>query len=309
MDEQTQGLIRRLAAGEAQEHTKSLSAALDQMGLLYEVSGNLLALPEKLELLDAEVIGKALSTDTHHCLSQLEIFWSLDSTNTHLLECVDAPGFHGRVCTAEQQVAGKGRRGRRWVSPFGRNIYLSLGWEIPRKTGGVGGLSLVVGMVVAGILREAGLNGVGLKWPNDIIFNGGKLAGILVEMAAVKDDRFRLVIGIGINLGIDNLHARQIDQAFSTAAGHLRLGRNRLLASVLEGVTQELIRFRATGFSAYAGRWTEFDLYAGQSVTIKLAEAERHGVNLGVDDEGNLILETPTGLEIYNAGEVSLRPS
>jgi BirA family biotin operon repressor/biotin-[acetyl-CoA-carboxylase] ligase len=309
MDDQSRTLIRRLVAGDVLDCTDALMAVLDQAGIGYEVSNGSVQLADTLELLDAGVIGDALSSNTRDVLSQLEIFWSLDSTNTYLLERVDSARFHGRVCTAEQQIAGKGRRGRRWVSPFGRNIYLSLGWEIPRDTGGVAGLSLVVGMVVAGVLRDAGLTGVGLKWPNDVIFNGGKVAGILVEMAAIKEGRFRLVIGIGINLGIDSIHAEQIDQAFSTAAGHLQLGRNRLLGLVLDGVAQELARFSTTGFAAYAGLWPEFDLYAGRPVLIKLADAERHGVNLGVDNDGNLMLETDDGLETYNAGEVSLRPT
>ena len=307
MDEVAQVQIRRLAKGESLPASPSLIEHLEQLNTPFSVDDHLVTLDSTLTLLDAGEIAHELSSPVRDGLSQLEIFWTVGSTNTYLIDRVDEPGFHGRVCTAEQQAAGKGRRGRSWVSPFGKNVYLSLGWEIPRSVSGVSGLSLVVGMAVAGILRRAGLHDIGLKWPNDILRNGGKLAGILVEMAPASNERYRAVVGIGINLQIDLRDARLIDQAYSTAQG-LNLSRNALIGQLIDGLVVALSRFQSVGFAGFAADWPEYDLYAGLPVQITMVDKVEVGINRGVDADGNLLLETGAGVSAYNAGEVSLRP-
>lgn len=308
MNKELQAAVRRLVAGDALPKTAVLVDALAELGLDWVKEGNELRLAKPRELLDADVIAAALSPAAQEKLSRLEIFWQIGSTNTYLLERATEPDFDGRVCTAEQQLAGKGRRGRHWVSPFGRNIYLSLGQRIPRASG-IAGLSLVVGMTLVTVLREMGIDSAGLKWPNDVLADNGKLAGILVEVEQANRDAYLVVIGMGINLSLDGIDVSSIEQSFSTLDRFAQVSRNALLGKLLDALVQELARFRETGFSAYASRWPEFDVYAGAEVAVKMAEQEIPGINRGIDDQGNLLVETEDGVRAFNAGEVSLRPA
>lgn len=309
MNPEVQSFIQRLARGEPGPATAELAAALRELGLEFRTQNDQLCLAEPLELLDVARIGDGLSAVTRQQLSQLNIFWSIDSTNTWLLGRADDSAFHGSVCLAEQQLAGKGRRGRQWVSPFGRNIYLSLGWVMSTAGVGASGLSLVVGMCVASVLRGLGVNQVGLKWPNDVLISGGKLAGILVEMAASSRNQARMVIGIGLNLRLDARDAGRIDQKFSTLADYAAISRNLLASRLIDEIVPELTRFSQQGFSAYASRWNSYNLYLGKPVSVSLVNETIHGIDRGVDTDGNLQLETPAGVISLNAGEVSLRPT
>lgn len=308
MNTEIQFQVKALARGEVVPSSKGLESALQELGLEFRRDEHRIALVTPLELLDAQKIGDGLSECARQQLSQLDIFWQIDSTNTWLLNRSALPEFHGSVCLAEQQLAGKGRRGRHWVSPFGKNIYCSLGWMMSTRDVGVSGLSLVVGMQVAGVLREMGLVDVGLKWPNDVLLSGGKLAGILVEMAASPRGEARLVIGMGINLRLDAADAGLIDQKFSTISDQVDLSRNLLAAKLIDRLVPELVNFADTGFAPYAAQWDDFNLYAGKSVRVNLMDKVVSGIDRGVDASGNLQLETDHGMQSFNAGEVSLRP-
>lgn len=307
MNLEIQELIRTLASGKSVPTTPKLVAALQDAGINCIYQNGQAAIETPLELLDADRIGEGLAEDIGRYLSQLDIFWSIDSTNTWLLERASEANFHGHLCLAEQQIAGKGRRGRHWVSPFGKNVYLSLGWRMSTAHANVAGLSLVVGMQVVRALQEQGLQHIGLKWPNDVLLGGGKLAGILVELAASPRDEARLVIGMGVNLRLDPHDASRIDQKFSTVSDQMVISRNALVASIINNVVPELARFSLTGFAPYAPHWNEFDLYKGLPVRVSLAGGIAVGINRGVDKGGNLLLETDQGIQSFNAGEVSLR--
>lgn len=299
--------IRTLAAGEPLPETPDLLADLDELGLESIRGEGGVSLSEPLELLNEDRITSTLKDASPHHARTI-VHWTIGSTNTWMLERADEPSFHGTVCLAERQEAGKGRRGRGWVSPFGRNIYMSTGWTLPRSTG-IAGLSLTVGMVVAAVLRDAGLEEVGLKWPNDVLLGSGKLAGILVEMAAPTAVSHRVVIGVGINLRLDARDAARVDQPWSMVVGRIDVTRNELVSRLLDSMLPALATFSERGFEPFAAAWPEYDQLAGCRVRVLQGDRVIEGTNAGIDETGQLKLETSAGLQLFNAGEVSLRPA
>jgi BirA family biotin operon repressor/biotin-[acetyl-CoA-carboxylase] ligase len=205
------------------------------------------------------------------------------------------------------QTAGKGRRGRRWVSPFGSNIYFTYGRFVSRHLSELGGLSLAVGMLAVDVLRSMGLQNVGLKWPNDIMLDGGKLGGILLELRASEARGIGLVAGVGLNLSLKAEEASSIDQPWSAISSQLAMPRNILLGR-LGGMIVNLIQaFEDVGFDSLAEKWGEYNLYAGQQINVIRGREIISGVDSGVDRDGNLLLRTKAGLEVHNSGEVSIR--
>ena len=302
-------MIRELAGGDLVPASDGLISSLQSLGIGYGEHDGVVSLDQPLELLDAHRIEHGLSANTRKALSKLEIFWSIDSTNSFLLSHAHESGFHGSICLAEQQLAGKGRRGRHWVSPFGKNVYLSLGWRMSTRKVGIEGLSLVVGMLVVSALRDLGIEDVGLKWPNDVLVRDGKLAGILVEVAASRRGEANLVIGVGVNLRLDDRDARQIGRQFATVAEQMAVSRNELVSRLIDYIFLGLSGFQQAGFAPYFAQWSEYDVYLGRDVRITVAGKEIEGIDRGVDEEGNLLLETADGVQAFNAGEVSLRPA
>jgi len=169
-------------------------------------------------------------------------------------------------------------------------------------------LSLVVGMLVVDVLRAMGLERVGLKWPNDIVLDGGKLGGILLELRASDARGVGLVAGLGLNLSLNAGEASSIDQPWSAISSQLSMPRN-ILFGRLGGMIVNLIQdFEDVGFDSYAGNWDEYNLYTGQQINVIRGSEIISGIDSGVDREGNLLLRTEGGLEVHNSGEVSVRP-
>lgn len=298
-------LIKTMADGKRVHSSPALLQSLQQLGLKVHEDGTEVRLAKSLELLDAESIRASLA-DRILPISCLEVHWSIDSTNNHLMSKTGKEGFHGSVCLAERQISGRGRRGRTWVSPFGRNIYLSIGWNVPR-TSSVAGLSLVMGMQVVRSLRSSGVVDAGLKWPNDVLLGGGKLSGILIELAAPAKKKQSVVVGVGVNLQLEQDEAAAIDQPWSSASEVLDISRNELVCLLIRNLTTELARFSLTGFRPYQHLWNDFNLYLGKAVLILKGDGVVEGIDRGVDEVGNLKLETVAGIQTFNAGEVSLR--
>jgi len=170
----------------------------------------------------------------------------------------------------------------------------------------LGGLSLVAGMQVVKTLRQLGVQTVGLKWPNDVILEGGKLAGILVELLPNKD-RVSVVLGIGINLALSKIDTQAIDQAWSVVPESIKLARNQMVAALLNNLIPVLQAFADTGFAPYGAAWQGFNLYQGQAVEVRLGERVIQGIDHGIDASGQLQVLTEEGIQVFNAGEVSLR--
>jgi BirA family biotin operon repressor/biotin-[acetyl-CoA-carboxylase] ligase len=296
-------MIRALARGEGIIKSRGLIDALSVLGLdVYEKSG-LLYLCDPIELLRAErILGHLTSRPL------LEIHWTIGSTNSHLMELKPQPDST-IVCLAERQEAGRGRRGNTWVSPFGKNIYLSVGTKFRRRTSELGGLSLVIGIQVIKTLRNLGLDNIGLKWPNDVLLLKGKLAGILVELKREHQGDVFVVIGIGINFELEEKHSESIDQPWSELKPHITLSRNDVAGQLVNNMLMALEVFESRGFSAFRDEWNESNLYRGREVIVHLGEEQISGRDAGVDNNGNLLLETTEGIRVFAAGQVSLRPA
>lgn len=276
--------------------------------------GHRLAAP--LELLRRDAVLAELDAAARTALQDLEILLDVDSTNSHLMrraqEGALAPGL-ARACLAEQQSAGRGRRGRRWVSPFGRNMYLSLLRQFTTGAVGLEGLSLVVAVALVRALREAGVEGLALKWPNDVLWGRRKLAGILLEMSGDVTGDCQVVIGIGLNIDSDPGAMTEVEQPWADlrAVAPALPGRNRLVGLVLKQLLAALREFETGGFAAFRDEWEALDAYRGLPVDVRQGAAgeggSTSGVALGVDAQGALRLDTGNGVRIFSGGEVSLR--
>lgn len=230
---------------------------------------------------------------------------SIDSTNQHLLGL--GSGAQGVLCIAETQTAGRGRRGRQWISPVGRSLSISLGWPTRRSLGELGGLSLVAGVAIVQTLHRAGAEEVGLKWPNDVLARGAKICGILTELINTPDTR-TAVIGFGVNVQLTDQEIADVEQPVIDLS---RLGvavdRTTLTIDLVRNLKEALQRFEQHGFADFIPQYAELHLYHDQEVNIHQGSTLISGRVAGIDEDGALILQGAAGEQRFLAGEVSLR--
>lgn len=274
---------------------------------MFSVPGRGYRLSEPLELLNSMRVRELLTPACRKQLHTLTVLDQVDSTNTWLMsQSTDFPA----VCLAEWQTAGRGRRGRHWVSPFGANLYMSLGWQFDDLPPGFTALAMVAAIAAARALRGLGIPGVAIKWPNDLLVSGKKLGGILVDMQGEPPGRARSVIGIGINLRMPVAAAAKIDQPWTDVAALVpeqTPDRNRLAAALIEELMAALQVFAAQGFGAFTTDWRALDLAAGRTVNLHHRQQVIHGTALGVDQDGALLLRTDAGTRRFVSGDLSLR--
>lgn len=302
--------FERLIAGESVVVTAELTGFLDEIGVDYQLEGQQLVITEELDWLDPDRVLKSIETTAEQIDSgnlQLDVHRVVGSTNDLVMQRLDQAVAGTLICTAEMQTAGKGRRGRQWVSPFGRNVYLTLGTFLKRPLAELGGLSLVVGMQVADSLRQSGLTGATLKWPNDLLLGSGKMGGILVELKPAESRGIGVVAGVGINLSLSDEDAASIDQPWTAAGAGLRISRNDLVGVLAQRISAAMQEFDRSGFEPFMHDWNNYNRYFGEKVSIHRGDQRFEGKDCGVDASGNLLLETPQGLRTFNSGEVSLR--
>lgn len=263
-----------------------------------------------LELLDRDRILAGLTDATRAGLSRLEVYPVIDSTNSYLLGKAREGWPSGAICLAEQQTSGRGRQGRNWLSPFGASLAFSLLWRFEVSPATLSGLSLATGVAVARVLRDSGVPGAGLKWPNDVLCRGRKLGGILLESGGTVS-AFYVVAGIGLNVAIPQATATGIDQPWidlREILGMAPISRNRLAALLISELIGTFVRFQQGGFADLAEEWAGFDLLVGRRVRLQLPNATVVGIARGVDATGALLLETEDGrTQPYLGGEISLR--
>lgn len=290
---------------------KHLKLIESQFGLsMYSVKGRGYRLSTRLDLLDATKIESLLSKELRTRIPVPEVLQQVDSTNSYLAAKAGQGTPSNTSCFAEQQTAGRGRRGRGWVSPFGNNIYMSLYRKLGIDISAIGGLSLGVGIACIEALDALGVRGIGLKWPNDILFNDRKLAGILIEVTGEQGGPASIVVGIGLNTRMDPGEAEVIDQPWcdlSEIHGSEGLSRNLLAARLLEGVVLALDRFERYGFWPLVDLWNRYDVYKGKKIRLQLGEKSIVGVHRGVSEQGALLLESDGSVVPFHGGEVSLR--
>ncbi|MCY0112132.1 MULTISPECIES: bifunctional biotin--[acetyl-CoA-carboxylase] ligase/biotin operon repressor BirA [Pseudomonas] len=235
------------------------------------------------------------------------VFDSIDSTNAQALRAIGQGQVAPFLVVAERQIAGRGRRGRKWVSPFAENLYYSLVLRIDGGMRQLEGLSLVVGLAVMQTLRKLGVADVGLKWPNDVLVDSKKIAGILLELVGDPADVCHVVLGIGINVNMQA--ADEVDQQWTSM--RLESGksfdRNALVVELSNQLQAYIQRHQVGGFSVLQAEWEENHLWQGRMVSLIAGVNQIDGVVLGIDNQGALRLKVNGMEKVFSGGELSLR--
>lgn len=282
---------------------------IEALGIpLTSITGKGYCIEGGLDLLNKEVIHANMTAQASQLVSTLDVIGVVDSTNTLAMKKA-MKGSSGYVCTAERQTAGRGRRGRNWSSPYGGNIYLSVVWEFAAGAASLDGLSLLVGVVVVDALVKAGLEDVQLKWPNDVLHQRRKLAGILLEVTGDVAGPCQVVIGIGLNVNMPDFASKKIDQPWTDVNSILddSISRSQLLALLLNELMPKLKEFERTGFAPFRDRWQELDAFSEKEVKLIFGHESIVGREIGVDNKGAILIQTKKGVESFSGGEVSLR--
>ncbi|HEY3850822.1 MAG TPA: biotin--[acetyl-CoA-carboxylase] ligase [Steroidobacteraceae bacterium] len=281
------------------------------------IGGRGYRLPAPVELLDAGRIEGAMCEERRRAIHRLEVLLDVDSTNTRLLELPPPPPGCANVCSSELQHAGRGRRGRPWLSPFGGSLALSLGWSFAGAAAVNPTLSLAVGVAISRALRRIGVMRVRLKWPNDIWLDDRKIGGVLVELRTEAGGPAHVVIGIGLNVSLSAEQRRTIEAGDVRNASvriatlsdgcQEKVSRNVLAATLLEELLSMLGDFERSGFAVFREEWLALDALAGRNSRVLAGDGSVEGTARGVDGDGALLLEVGGRLERHVSGEVSLR--
>jgi BirA family transcriptional regulator, biotin operon repressor / biotin---[acetyl-CoA-carboxylase] ligase len=300
--------VSRSAVWKAVESLRQLGATL------HAVRNRGYRLRSGTDALHAARITELLSAAVRGHLRRIEATWTVDSTNSVLLGRPNSPLGACDVFLAEYQTAGRGRRGRAWLAPPGGAICLSLGWtfrEVPRE---IGALGLAVGVCALRALRDSGLERAALKWPNDILIDGKKLGGILIELRAESAGPANAVIGIGLNVALGAALLERIGEMGVAAidlvsAGLEHPSRNALAAALIDQVVLGLLAFEKEGLRPFLEEWRDADALRGRQIDVHTLEGVARGLARGIDLHGALVIETPQGVKRFVSGDVTVRPS
>ncbi len=282
---------------------------LVQYGIHVEsIKGQGYRLSQAIEWLSKRKIQQQVQPETDALIGDIVVLFESSSTNDYIMQ-QQTPGI---ICFAEYQHSGRGRRGRQWLSPCAQNLSFSIAWMFD-GVANLGGLSLAVGVLIADALATLGLNGVVVKWPNDILVNGAKLGGILIEISGDPSGECYVVIGIGLNV---QMREAPIDQLWVSLASLGRvISRNQLAAKLLDALLLGLNRYAKEGFHAYLPLWQQYDACYGRAVMIHSGQSKKLGIAQGVNVQGALLLDESLGddsipysrLTPIFGGEVSLK--
>lgn len=296
---QTLGLSRAAIAN----HVKVLSG----LGLdIFSVTGKGYRLAAPLQLLDEDaIVGHSESGK----VDRLTVLNIIDSTNQYIKDRVHSLE-NGHVCFAEAQTAGRGRHGRKWVSPYGASLYMTCFWSFPQGYQALTGLSLAIGVAIVDALEATGVSGASLKWPNDVYLDGKKLAGVLIEVEGQMGSQCNSIIGIGLNLNLPD-SVDDIDQPWTDVSRALgeTVDRNGLAARLWDSVTDTLKQFEAGGVTPFLNRWRALDIFRDCPVRLILGNEEILGIGRGVDANGAFRLDNDGDIKLYHGGEISVRPA
>lgn len=291
---------------------------LEALGLeIHSVTGKGYRLPVPLEWLDPAALRDAVPAAPRDRLGAVTVLEETDSTNRQLLAA--GPPAPGRmaVCIAEYQHGGRGRRGRHWFSPPGAGVWLSVSWLFERQPAQISALGLAAGLAARRALVEAGVPGVALKWPNDLVAGERKLGGVLAELRAESNGPAFVVLGVGVNWNMPpalrvaiaaggGLPVTDVAE-LCAAAGQTPPGRTALAAALTGAFASLLADYAASGFEPWRREWAAADALAGRFVRVESGAGELKGTARGIDADGALLVETGSCLKRVIAGEVSVR--
>ncbi len=323
-------VVRLLADG--REHSgEALAAALEvsraavwkqvqqlsHWGLEVEaVPGRGYRLTQAIDLLDEAVVLGALPGMARDRLRRLTVADEVDSTNDVLLTADDLPAGRFDACLAEFQSRGRGRRGRGWLAPFGSGLCLSVNWRFEESPPQLSALSLAVGVGVRRALADCGVDGTALKWPNDLLLDGRKLGGVLVEMRVESAGPAYAVVGVGLNFSLPDsvrkaIRETGIDVATldETGVAMRSLQRSRVAAALLGRICESLGEFEQRGFGPFLEEWSKADALRARPVRVLQGEETCEGIARGIDLDGALLVEIDGHTSRFVAGEVTLRPA
>lgn len=289
--------------------------ALQELGLdIFSVTGKGYKLASPISLYNKKRMLSELDT---YGDQKLHVEHVIGSTNDHLkyiYQSENGLAEKGTVCLAEAQTAGRGRQGKKWVSPFGSSLYLSMYWPFAGGYQSISGLSLAVGVAVARTVQSFGNKNIALKWPNDVYSNGKKLAGVLIDVDGQLHGACHCIIGIGINVALPG-NVSEIDQPFIDLNSMLPAmpDKNLLAVALIRELNKVLTAFEVTGLKPFVDEWNSLDIYPNQPVKLITGSTDIKGVAKGIDESGALQLEIkdPEGrtvLRSFYGGEVSVRP-
>jgi len=267
-------------------------------------------LPERVELLDLKTLRRAAPAGAA-LPDDIEIGFELDSTNSRLFDA--AAASTPRVLFAELQTAGRGRRGRQWIAPFGSGLTFSIAWSYPETPADLQALTLAIGVAVANALHEIGAADVALKWPNDLVTPRGKLGGLLTQLRHEPGGPVYVVTGLGMNLRLPDRSRAQIDVIGGLVPTDLAAsldappGRNALGALLVVRMIEALRRFGSAGFAPFVDDWARIDALAGQRVRVQQGDRWIDGVARGVDRDGALLIDSAGEQMRVYSGDVSVR--
>jgi BirA family transcriptional regulator, biotin operon repressor / biotin---[acetyl-CoA-carboxylase] ligase len=286
----------------------NLVRRIEALGLrVFKVRGRGYRLAESLDLFDRGAIAGQLARRAPEL--RIEFLDECPSTNTVLAERAAHGAPSGAVLACERQIEGRGRRGNRWVSVLGGSLAFSILWRFPGG-GSLAGLSLAVAVGVARALEQLGIEGIRVKWPNDLLCEGRKMGGILVEVSGEARGPSTAVIGVGINVRLDKVAMERIGQSATdlTQCSGLVPPRSTLLLALLEEFGRSLARFSRGGFAPFREEWLRRHAWQGRQVTLSRAGRRvAEGRAVDIAEDGALVLESPLGLERFHSGELSLR--
>lgn len=272
-------------------------------------------LPRGVELLDEQKIRAAAQLQGTPLPADLEVLFETDSTNVHLNDAAPPAPGRPRVAFAELQRAGRGRRGRSWLAPFGSGLAFSVAWTFAETPADLPALGLAVGVSVTEALHRLGFVEVRVKWPNDIVWRNRKLGGLLLQMRSEIGGGASVVAGLGLNIALPAAARAALEGPGLLPATDLceidpgRVPeRNALAAALAAAMLAALAEFKDSGFAAFAARWTGLDALAGRRVRVSHGTDSIEGMALGVEADGALRIAVADRIERFYSGDVSLRP-
>lgn len=300
--------VSRAAVWKRLEELKNIGVEVER------VRGKGYRLVDGRPLLSSEKIQSLLSKENQAAIEELYVEYSIDSTNRFLARRINEKASEPTVavCVAESQSAGQGRRGRQWQSPFGRNIYFSMTWPFSGGAASLSGLSLAVGVALVDALRCFDVSNVKLKWPNDILVDNKKLAGVLIEIAGDAMGECHAIIGVGLNVAMPQCEMKSVDQPWTDLVTSLGLAadvdRNMLVSSLISSLVSMLRKFEQAGFKPFQSQWLSLNAHANASIQLISGNNVVEGVMCGITSDGGVRLRSADGHEqVFVGGEISLR--
>ena len=288
-----------------------LVRSLERLGMeVCALRGKGYRLAYPIDLLERARVLEFVNEEQRGLLSGLDIHASLESTNRFLMERTDKGLSSGFVCLAEHQSSGRGRRGRSWISPFGANLSLSIYWRFDIAGQALSGLSLAAGVAVARVLSAEGVAGIGLKWPNDVLWDRRKLAGILMEISGESTGACNVVVGVGLNVNMPPKAGETIDQPWvdlRTVTGQT-YDRNVLAGRLIQELITVFTEFASRGLNErLLADWERFDVVRDRPISLLTGQGEVTGTAVGLDETGALLVSVDGKTQRFFSGEVSLR--